>query len=197
VLVIAIAATFALLAANTLVVALLWDRLGWVTLALLTLLWGAVAAVAGRQLAIRSRREQTPFSATLAEFGRDRRAVGQHGIHPPVQPALDAGRERAMALQAPFDALAALERRFGPDHEEVEYYALVLARDVGTDAARALYARALTIRQKRLGPDAPEVVWLLDEIASRALKSGARVVSARKDEVPGGGALAAILRYAI
>jgi uncharacterized membrane protein YqjE len=72
VLVIAIAATFALLAANTLVVALLWDRLGWITLALLTLLWGAVAALAGRQLAIRSRREQTPFSATLAEFGRDR-----------------------------------------------------------------------------------------------------------------------------
>ena len=81
---------------------------------------------------------------------------------------LDADRERAMALQAPFDALASLERRFGPDHEEVEDYALVLARDVGTDAARALYARALTIRQKRLGPDAPEVAWLLDEIASRA-----------------------------
>jgi hypothetical protein len=38
---------------------------------------------------------------------------------------------------------------------------------------------------------------VVDEIASRALKSGARVVSARKDEVPGGGALAAILRYAI
>lgn len=36
---------------------------------------------------------------------------------------------------------------------------------------------------------------VVDEIASRALKSGARVVSARKDEVPGGGALAAILRY--
>ena len=47
VLVIAIAAAFALLAANTLVVALLWDRLGWVTLALLTLLWAAIAALAG------------------------------------------------------------------------------------------------------------------------------------------------------
>jgi hypothetical protein len=37
----------------------------------------------------------------------------------------------------------------------------------------------------------------VDEIASRALKSGARVVSARRDDVPGGGALAAILRYAV
>lgn len=38
---------------------------------------------------------------------------------------------------------------------------------------------------------------VVDEIASRALKSGARVVSARRDDVPGGGALAAILRYAV
>ncbi|MCX7301848.1 MAG: hypothetical protein NTX73_15995 [Rhodobacterales bacterium] len=38
---------------------------------------------------------------------------------------------------------------------------------------------------------------VVDEIASRALKSGARVVSARKEDIPGGGALAAILRYAI
>jgi uncharacterized membrane protein YqjE len=72
VLVMAIAATFALLAANTLVVALLWDRLGWITLALLTLLWVTVTGVAGWRLALASRREQTPFAATLAEFGRDR-----------------------------------------------------------------------------------------------------------------------------
>jgi uncharacterized membrane protein YqjE len=72
VLVMAIAAAFALLAANTLVVALLWDRLGWITLALLTLLWAAVTGVAGWRLALASRREQTPFAATLAEFGRDR-----------------------------------------------------------------------------------------------------------------------------
>jgi Bacterial archaeo-eukaryotic release factor family 11 len=38
---------------------------------------------------------------------------------------------------------------------------------------------------------------VVDEIVSRALKSGARVVSARKGEVPGHGALAAILRYAV
>ena len=53
-------------------VALLWDRLGWITLALLTLLWAAVAGLAGWRLAVASRREQTPFAATLAEFGRDR-----------------------------------------------------------------------------------------------------------------------------
>jgi hypothetical protein len=34
-----------------------------------------------------------------------------------------------------------------------------------------------------------------DEIARRALRSGARVVAARRDDIPGGGALAAILRY--
>jgi hypothetical protein len=38
---------------------------------------------------------------------------------------------------------------------------------------------------------------VVDEIVSRALKSGARILAARKDDVPGNGALAAILRYAI
>lgn len=38
---------------------------------------------------------------------------------------------------------------------------------------------------------------VVDEIVSRALKSGARVIAARKNDVPGKGALAAILRYAI
>jgi hypothetical protein len=38
---------------------------------------------------------------------------------------------------------------------------------------------------------------VVDEIASRALRSGATIVSARQGDVPGGGALAAILRYAI
>lgn len=36
---------------------------------------------------------------------------------------------------------------------------------------------------------------VVDEIASRALKSGARILSARKADLPGGGHLAAILRY--
>ena len=38
---------------------------------------------------------------------------------------------------------------------------------------------------------------VVDEIVSRALKSGARIIAARKDDVPGKGELAAILRYAI
>jgi hypothetical protein len=36
---------------------------------------------------------------------------------------------------------------------------------------------------------------VVDEIVSRAMKSGARIVSARRADVPGNGALAAILRY--
>jgi hypothetical protein len=38
---------------------------------------------------------------------------------------------------------------------------------------------------------------VVDEIARRALRSGARVVAARRADIPGGGDLAAILRYAI
>jgi hypothetical protein len=38
---------------------------------------------------------------------------------------------------------------------------------------------------------------VVDEIARRALQSGARVVAARRADVPGGGELAAILRYAV
>ncbi|HLS58820.1 MAG TPA: hypothetical protein VK022_04255 [Paracoccaceae bacterium] len=36
---------------------------------------------------------------------------------------------------------------------------------------------------------------IVDEIAVRALRTGARVVAARRDDIPGGGSLAAILRY--
>jgi hypothetical protein len=38
---------------------------------------------------------------------------------------------------------------------------------------------------------------VVDEIASRALKSGARILAARRADIPGNGSLAAILRYAI
>jgi hypothetical protein len=38
---------------------------------------------------------------------------------------------------------------------------------------------------------------VVDEIVARALHGGARIVAARKDDIPGGGALAAILRYAV
>jgi ribose 1,5-bisphosphokinase PhnN len=36
-----------------------------------------------------------------------------------------------------------------------------------------------------------------DEIARRALRSGARVISARRHDIPGGGTLAAIQRYPV
>lgn len=45
--------------------------------------------------------------------------------------------------------------------------------------------------------DDAETYGVVDEIVSRALAAGARVVAARKDDIPGGGALAALLRYAI
>jgi hypothetical protein len=38
---------------------------------------------------------------------------------------------------------------------------------------------------------------VVDEIVTRALRAGARIVAARKDDIPGGGALAAVLRYAV
>jgi hypothetical protein len=40
------------------------------------------------------------------------------------------------------------------------------------------------------------VYGVVDEIVARALRNGARIVAARKGDVPGGGAVAAILRYA-
>lgn len=43
----------------------------------------------------------------------------------------------------------------------------------------------------------PDNYGVVDEIARRALQSGARVVAARRDDVPGGGDLAAILRYPV
>jgi hypothetical protein len=38
---------------------------------------------------------------------------------------------------------------------------------------------------------------VVDEIAARALRSGARLMAGRKEDIPGGGSLAAILRYAV
>ena len=67
-----LAGGFGLLAFNAMVVVLLWERLGWVSLALLTVVWLALAGTALWRLAVASRREQRPFAATLAEFERDR-----------------------------------------------------------------------------------------------------------------------------
>jgi uncharacterized membrane protein YqjE len=72
-----IAGAFALLAANTLLVALLWERLGWITLAALTVAWSAVAFVAVQRMNALTRRERRPFDATLAEFERDRTWIAE------------------------------------------------------------------------------------------------------------------------
>jgi hypothetical protein len=45
--------------------------------------------------------------------------------------------------------------------------------------------------------DDAETYGVVDEIVTRALHGGARIVAARKDDIPGGGTLAAVLRYAV
>lgn len=45
------------------------------------------------------------------------------------------------------------------------------------------------------GEEGPGTYGIVDEIMRRALTSGARVIAARKDDIPGGGSLAATLRY--
>lgn len=47
------------------------------------------------------------------------------------------------------------------------------------------------------GEEGPDTYGIEDEIMGRALITGARVLAARKDDIPGGGALAATLRYPI
>jgi uncharacterized membrane protein YqjE len=73
----AVAGTLALLAANALVVVLLWDRLGWISLAVVTVFWLVVAVAAGMRMATATRRERRPFDATLAEFERDRAWIAE------------------------------------------------------------------------------------------------------------------------
>jgi uncharacterized membrane protein YqjE len=77
VLVAAVSAGFAVLAANALAVALLWPHIGWASLALLIVLWTVVAAVAGSRLSQMAARDRRPFSATLAEFERDRAWIAE------------------------------------------------------------------------------------------------------------------------
>ncbi|EAQ34135.1 hypothetical protein NB311A_09431 [Nitrobacter sp. Nb-311A] len=45
------------------------------------------------------------------------------------------------------------------------------------------------------GEEGPDTYGIVDEIMRRALTSGARVIAARKNDIPGGGSLAATLRY--
>ena len=43
----------------------------------------------------------------------------------------------------------------------------------------------------------PRTYGIVDEIAARALLSGASVLGVRKEDIPGGASLAAILRFPI
>ncbi|EAQ34177.1 hypothetical protein NB311A_00590 [Nitrobacter sp. Nb-311A] len=45
------------------------------------------------------------------------------------------------------------------------------------------------------GEEGPDTYGIVDEIMRRALTSGARVIAARKNDIPGAGSLAATLRY--
>jgi len=70
---------------------------------------------------------------------------------------------------------------------------LIVDMDTSVPGTVAEEDGAVTFAQR---PDALNY-GVVDEIVRRALQSGARVVAARRADVPGGGALAAILRYAI
>lgn len=48
----------------------------------------------------------------------------------------------------------------------------------------------------RLAADDASSYGVVDEVAGRVLLAGGRVVAVRADQVPGGGPLAAIFRYA-
>jgi uncharacterized membrane protein YqjE len=77
VLVAAVSAGFAVLAANALAVALLWPYIGPMSLSLLIVLWALVAAVASSRLSKMAAHDRKPFSATLAEFERDRAWIAE------------------------------------------------------------------------------------------------------------------------
>ena len=70
---------------------------------------------------------------------------------------------------------------------------LIVDMDASVPGTVAEEDGAVTFTQR---PDALNY-GVVDEIVRRALQSGARVVAARRPDMPGGGDLAAILRYAI
>jgi uncharacterized membrane protein YqjE len=71
-LILAIGAGFALLALQALVVAMLWDRMGGQSLAVLAGLWLLVCLVVGWRLSLLAQRSSRPFGATIDTLRRDR-----------------------------------------------------------------------------------------------------------------------------
>jgi uncharacterized membrane protein YqjE len=71
-LILAIGAGFALLALQALMVAMLWDRMGGQSLAVLAGLWILVCLVVGWKLSLLAQRSDRPFGATIDTLRRDR-----------------------------------------------------------------------------------------------------------------------------
>lgn len=71
----AVALAFTLLALQALVVALLWEKMGNRSLAVLTVIWLVVAAIAGWRMYQASLRSERPFAATAATLRRDRETL--------------------------------------------------------------------------------------------------------------------------
>lgn len=71
-LILAIGAGFALLALQALVVAMLWDRMGGQSLAILAGIWIVVCLIVGWRLSLLAQRSVRPFGATIETLRRDR-----------------------------------------------------------------------------------------------------------------------------
>lgn len=71
-LVLTIGAGFALLALQALVVAMLWDRMGGQSLAVLAGLWIVVCLLVGWRLSLLAQRSKRPFGASIDTLRRDR-----------------------------------------------------------------------------------------------------------------------------
>lgn len=77
-LLVAIAAGFAVLAGSVLFVLASWDRLGLYSVALLLIVYAGVAGVGAWRLATLARQQRRPFDATLSELERDRAWLAEH-----------------------------------------------------------------------------------------------------------------------
>jgi hypothetical protein len=71
-LILAIGAGFALLALQALVVAMLWDRMGGQSLAILAGIWILVCLIVGWRLSLLAQRSSRSFGATIDTLRRDR-----------------------------------------------------------------------------------------------------------------------------
>jgi uncharacterized membrane protein YqjE len=77
-----VAAAFGLLAINGLAIGVLWPKLGWGALLLLTVFWAAVAAFGAWRYRKASARTTEPFAATIDTLRRDRQWMFDR-IRPP------------------------------------------------------------------------------------------------------------------